>query len=272
MGARRFRPMGARRLEGTRRVRWLVTAEPLASASDRVRREWLRRVEAEYRSAALTQHLGLWLIQVGAAPDLIDTTLRIVGDEMAHAELSHETYRAAGGAQAPHIPRETLELVRGKGPLEHDVLRKGTQIFCLGETIAVRLFERLRRDCTETTARRALDRILRDEVVHRDFGWTLLEWLLETPLASELRAILDRELGAMLRALRISYGGAAAAHPEAMGPDASPEVFEADRAWGLMPAVEYIEAAEQALARDFVPRFAVLGIHDVEARWRGIRR
>jgi hypothetical protein len=38
-------------------------------ASSRVRDEWLRRVEAEYRSAVIAQHLGLWLLQIGASPD-----------------------------------------------------------------------------------------------------------------------------------------------------------------------------------------------------------
>ncbi len=37
-------------------------------ASERVQHEWLRRVEAEYRSAAIAQHLTLWLTQIGASP------------------------------------------------------------------------------------------------------------------------------------------------------------------------------------------------------------
>ena len=35
----------------------------------RVAAEWLRRVEAEYRSAAISNHLSLWLIQIGASPE-----------------------------------------------------------------------------------------------------------------------------------------------------------------------------------------------------------
>jgi hypothetical protein len=57
-------------------------------ASEGVRREWLRRVEAEDRSVALTQHLGHWLIQIAAPPDLVTAALAIVADKMAHAELS----------------------------------------------------------------------------------------------------------------------------------------------------------------------------------------
>src|SRR6185312_12392867 len=100
----------------------METASALAP-SDRVRREWLRRVEAEYRSAAITQHLGLWLIQIAAPTELVTDCLRIVGDELVHAELSHATFVAAGGTGSPALPRETLGLPRSRSPLEHDVLR-----------------------------------------------------------------------------------------------------------------------------------------------------
>jgi hypothetical protein len=238
------------------------TAEPRAmDASESVRREWLRRIEAEYRSAALTQHLGLWLIQIAAPPDLVTAALAIVGDEMAHAELSHETYRAAGGNAAPAIVRETLELSRGPGPLEHDVLRHGVQIYCLGETVAVRLFERMRRGATEPEAKRALDRILRDEVRHRDFGWTLLEWLLESPAGPELKGLLQRHVASMVEAVRLSYGGA----PRTEGADVPVPVVgggfsESDRVWGLIPRSEYVEAYEETLSRDYQPRFEALGV------------
>jgi hypothetical protein len=84
-------------------------------------------------------------------------------------------YGAAGGSDAPELQRESLALPRRESePLEHDVLRCGVEMFCLGETVAVRLFTRLRAGCTVKVARRALDRILCDEVGHRDFGWALL--------------------------------------------------------------------------------------------------
>ncbi|HVU06132.1 MAG TPA: ferritin-like domain-containing protein, partial [Polyangiaceae bacterium] len=201
------------------------TPKANGGASDAARAEWLRRVEAEYRSAAITQHLGLWLIQIGAPPELIADAGRIVGDEMMHSELSHETFVAAGGSGTPNLPRESLGLPRSRAPLEHDVLRVGVEVFCLGETVAVRLFKRLRAKCTAPEARRALDRILRDEVRHRDFGWTLLEWMLATPAEKEYRALLEKELPGMLARVRRNYGLAVGEAPR----DA-PDVPEADRA------------------------------------------
>ena len=72
-------------------------------SSDAVRTEWLRRIEAEYGFAAITQHLGLWLVQLGASPDLVRMSNRIVADELEHARLSHVTYRAAGGTKVPSL-------------------------------------------------------------------------------------------------------------------------------------------------------------------------
>jgi hypothetical protein len=227
--------------------------------TEAVRREWLRRVEAEYRSAAITQHLTLWLIQIGASPDLVHAGLRIAGDEMTHAAMSHRVFSAAGGEGGPELARESLGLTRHEAePLEHDVARVAVEIFCLGETVAVPLFKELREPCTVTPARRALDRILRDEVRHRDFGWTLLEWLLEHPLAKDVREIIDRELPAWFSRIRRSY----APPPRGEEPKMSPD----ERAWGLMPVSLYRSSVDKALTRDWGPRFKRLDI-DAKKAW-----
>ena len=222
-------------------------------ASDRVRDEWLRRVEAEYRSAAIAQHLVLWLIQIGASPDLIALGLRIVKDELTHATLSFRVYRAAGGRAGPTLARESLALARRDGePLEHDVARACVETFCLGETVAVPLFHHLRKDCTVASARRTLDRVLKDEVRHRDFGWLLLSWLFEHPLATSIRALVERELPAMRARQRDSY-----APP---GSERMTTIDAGERAWGLMPAATYGAVLAKAAERDFAPRFAALGV------------
>ena len=224
--------------------------------SEAVRREWLRRVEAEYRSAAITQNLTLWLIQIGAPPQLVHDGLRIAGDEMVHAELSHVVYSQAGGEGAPHLDRDSLQFPRREVSLEHDVLRCGLQVFCLGETVAVRLFSRLRESCRVPAARKALDRILLDEVRHRDFGWTLLEWMLESPASNEYRLIVEKQLPGMLATLRGNYGEVAGTDQTTDGPDFE----EADRAWGLMPTSDYRQAVQLCIERDYRPLFESLGI------------
>jgi hypothetical protein len=233
-----------------------------AAADDAVRHEWLRRIEAEYRSGAHAQHLTLWLWQLAAPPELIEMGLRVVSDELQHAELSAQVYAAAGGSDAPALSRESLALVRTRGvSLELDVLRVAVEAFCLGETVAVRLFSRLRDASSVAIARRALDRILRDEVSHRDFGWALLTWLLETPLAPTFRQTLQRDLPDMLQRVRLNYGGLAL---DQLGAEElarrGRSLPDSARAWGVMPASEYVAAVAEAFARDYAPRFAALGI------------
>jgi hypothetical protein len=215
------------------------------SATPRVAAEWQRRVEVEYRSAALTQHLTLWLIQAGLSPDLIRAGLAIVDDELAHAELAHEVAQAAG-AEPRIIDRGALELVRTQDPLEHDLARVCAGMFCLGETVAVPIFRALRERCTVEPARHALDRVLADEVRHRDFGWTLLEALVGDRAMARL---VERELPTLVASVRRTYTAS----------EKLPLTDE-ERAWGLMPAADYAVILERTVEREFVPRFARLGI------------
>ena len=220
--------------------------------NERVRDEWRARIAAEYTSAAITQHLVLWLIQAGAPPDLLDAGLAIVADELAHSRLSHEVYVAAGGTQPPALDRGGLELPR-TGALELDILRIAVRVFCLGETVAVPLFSHLRAPCTEPVARAALDRILRDEVRHRDFGWDLLDWLVA--VIPDLEARVTAALPAMMRELEASYGTANAVVAADDG-----EMSAAERAWGLAPPREYAEILARAIDHDFRPRFTARDI------------
>jgi hypothetical protein len=229
-----------------------------AAASGRVREEWRARIAAEYGSAAITQHLTLWLMQIAVSPDLIKEGLRIAWDEMVHARLSHAAYVAAGGERPPELARERLGLRRLEGePLEDDVTRVALSTFCIGETVAVPLFKNLRQRCTVPPARRVLDRVLRDEVRHRDFGWALLGWLFEGPDGARLREVTTRALPSAFVSIRSAYG-AAIRHLDTIPDD--------DRAWGLMPPAEYAATVERTFERDWLPRFRKVGI-DARDAW-----
>ena len=127
-GRRRRRRWAARCLGPCEGMEWhnprsastmgYLTGMKRTPAPSRVRDEWLRRVEAEYRSAALD-----------AAPHALADpdrriarprrapALRIVRDELAHATMSHRSRSLAGGRRrwARTSPRETLELTRTPG-------------------------------------------------------------------------------------------------------------------------------------------------------------
>ena len=231
------------------------------TASVRVQEEWRRRVEAEYRSAAFTQHLTLWLTQVAASPDLIREGLRIAEDELAHSELSYDVYRAAGGEQPPVLDLNQLSLPRRGEALDVNVACVAVEMFCLGETVAVPLFSHLRQGATHPMARRALDRILRDEVRHRDFGWTLLEWQLEADVQGHCRRAVDLELPAMFARLERTFGEVGAP----VAPDEPPT--EEDREWGVGAAHDYAVILRQTVERDYLPLFGHLGFEAASA-WR----
>lgn len=221
--------------------------------SERVGEEWLRRVEAEYTSAAITQELSLWLIRLGAPPDLIRDGLRIVDDELEHATLSHAVARAAGLERRPALVQEHLGLPRDEGrPLVLDVALHGVEVFCLGETVAVPLFVAMRKDCKVAVAREALDRIVRDEVRHRDFGWSLLDWLLDAG-GDPLRDVVERNLPTMVQRVRNNYGQADFDHR-------GEEPNEQDATWGLIPTKRYAEILERCIERDYRPRFEAAGL------------
>ncbi len=225
--------------------------------SDLVRHEWAGRVEAEYRSAAITQETVLWLIQIGASPDLIRAGLRIVDDELAHAEIARKVWLEAGGEGVLRLDRGSLGLARRHETLELDVVSAIVRVFCLGETVAVRLFSSLRRGATVPVARRALDRVLKDEVRHRDFGWLTLEWLLQRPDADELRALVRGSLPQWVGELERDYGDDLEGGIRA--------VTDLERSWGVAPWREYAAILHRTYGRDYQPRFARLGIEFVGA-------
>lgn len=228
------------------------------SPTAQVRFAWSDRVAAEYRSAAFTQHLALWLIQLGASPDLVRAAARIVDDELTHALLSRRAFERAGGIELAPLVRDTLALTREHEALEDDVVCAVVRLFCLGETVAVPLFAHLRRDATVPVVRRAFDRILRDEVRHRDFGWTALGWLLEHTDARSARPLVEASLPRWLDELEACYGDGLS--------DGIAAVSDDERAWGVVPAHEFRAILKRTYTRDYAPRFRRLGIAFPERR------
>ena len=224
-----------------------------------VAREWLRRVEAEYTSAAVTAQMAQWLIRLGASPDLIRDCLRIVDDELEHATLSHATATAAGAEERPQLVQERLGLARNPSrPFLIDAALQAVEIYCLGETVAVPLFVAMRERCTVEVARVALDRIVRDEVRHRDFGWTLLDWLLHNHGDSVRDAVVSA-LPDMFASLQRSY-------VQSDLPTRKTEPDDEAETWGLMHSIRYAEILQRCFERDYVPRFHRVGI-DARAAW-----
>lgn len=104
-------------------------------------------------------------------------------------------------------------------------------------------------------------RLSKDEVRHRDFGWTLLEWLLSTPSSAAVEAVealAAAELPHLFERLRTNYAFASLGQQQ--------ERDAVTQRWGLMPMCDYAQALLETYERDYRPRFADLGI-DAERAW-----
>ncbi|MEO8902652.1 MAG: hypothetical protein ABI488_11645 [Polyangiaceae bacterium] len=119
------------------------------SAARAAAHEWRRRVVAEYNSAAITHSVLGWLLRLGASPTLLHEGVRIIEDELVHAEMAFAVLREAGDAGADvtlgGVPG--LELEPGLSLLGN-VCVQGVRVFCLGETVAARLFKRRKPSAT----------------------------------------------------------------------------------------------------------------------------
>lgn len=215
----------------------------------RLLREWQSRTLAEYRSAAITAQLLHWSIQAGLPQELLDTAVRIVGDELAHAQLCAGVVEALGGTWA-ETPVETGSLASPVAPegLLASLIDSLVPNFLFGETLAVPLFNGMRRGSSHPAVLAVLERVLRDEAVHRAHGWATLDALLELDEAG-VRARVQALLPATLQQFRAAY-------VEVDGPPVSPE----ERAAGLLDPVDWSTIAGATIAGDLAQRFASRGI------------
>lgn len=214
--------------------------------------EWQRRTEAEYRSAALASQVTLWLIQVGAPPDLIRNGLQVVEDELSHSELSAQVAGAAGAGETPPVlDSQALTLPCPDGPLPAVALAL-VRFFCIGETVAVPMFRMLRAKATEPLCRDVLDVVLRDEARHRQFGWDGLDWLLDAH-QPRVGPAIAAALPAMMAEVHQAYGGSSDSSSSPLLPEVE--------AWGLADTSAYAATVTRALAADVTPRLKARGLH-----------
>jgi 1,2-phenylacetyl-CoA epoxidase catalytic subunit len=228
--------------------------------SDRARQEWRNRVAAEYRSASITAQTLHWAIVVALPEPILKTAIRIVGDEIDHATLSHEVLVEIGGGDEPVAlnPHHLSLPEASEGPLPA-LVDAVVDNFCLGETFAVPLFARMREGTTLPVARAALDRILRDEAVHRAFGWDTLDEIIA--LAPDpVRARIQARLPGWLSSFAQGYGTLRPQEP----------LSDDERGAGLIRLDEYVEIWHRTVRDDLSQRFARRGIAIPEFPGSGI--
>ncbi|MFK7927461.1 MAG: hypothetical protein AB8H79_04700 [Myxococcota bacterium] len=223
---------------------------PTPSSSPRVHREWRNRVIAEYTSAAITARVLHLCIICGLDRGLLDTAARVVTDELDHAQLSDDARVALGDSDEPlGLDVEQLQPAKGlDGPLA-DLLDHILTSFCLGETFAVPLFAAMREHASHPAIEPMLTRVLKDEAVHRRFGWETLDALLALD-PDGVRARAARILPGAIRSYRLAYHDVQEGEP----------LTDHERAAGLLPIAEYRRIFQQTLAQTITPRLRSRGI------------
>jgi len=214
------------------------------SPASPIHREWRNRVIAEYRSAALAAQVSHWMIQCGLEDRLLRIALRVVADELDHAELSHSCLLALGGEDQPAALQVDHLAHPPTGDVLTDLLDSITANFCLGETLAVPLFNAMRVGTTHPVALQVLTRVLQDESTHRAFGWDVLDALLQLD-PTGVRAHLGSTLPGILAGFERSY--AFAPSLDAIRPE--------ERAAGLLSLAEYAQVFWSTIRGDIYRRF-----------------
>ncbi len=210
---------------------------------------WQTRAVNEYGTGALAAELLHLLSMVGVSPDTLERVHRVAGDEFRHARVCRAVYEAAGGTEpafAIDVGLLSSRIASDEPPAQR-ALARVTSNLAIGETLAVVLFQALRREATEAPAVDALEGFIRDDAFHSAVGWDALAEMLEI-WGDDARNWLRPRIPGMLATAKDRYSDDDAAIPPAA------------RAWGLMPWAQHREIAVQTLDTDVLSRFSALGL------------
>lgn len=210
--------------------------------------EWRNRVKAEYSSAAIAARVQHLSILCGLPRDCLNIISRIVSDELDHAELCDQARVDLGDAPgALVLDIAGLWNAQPEPPLA-ELTRHLLSSFCIGETLAVPLFNHMRNGASHPAIQPALTRILKDESVHRAFGWRALDAILaiDQPGVSDL---IRRQFPSEMRSFLDAYTTAT-----------SLEVSDEAREAGLISGIDYQDIVLRTFADVIVPRLRKRGI------------
>jgi hypothetical protein len=210
--------------------------------------EWANRVEAEYRWAAISQNLGLWLLQMGASPDLVRATLRSTSDSLGHAELALAVLRELGEGMNRSISQDSLGLSRRPQlSLEEDGLLVAVEHFAFAASLKQVVARRQREVARSPTAVAALDRMVADFGEQGALGWHVLDWMLAHPARVRHQQVVEGAMGEIVARV-------------AVAPAWSPvPLAAASQVWGLVPLAEHAQLVQSCRLRVWNPRLAARG-------------
>lgn len=222
----------------------------------RAGREWQRRAQAEYASAALAADLLHRLFMLGASPDVLIEGHKVVGEELDHAVLCHGI-AARLGSEATAVDATTLRISQRDGGELETALAFAIDFFCCSESVARPIFLEMHRGARDAEIRTVLDRIQRDESRHGAFGFFVVDDLLPRVSAVERNRLQV--------AARASVERVRALYLPRSGSDDEGDVTTADVELGLLPPRTLASIADGELRRRVEPQLRERGLLNDES-------
>lgn len=219
-------------------------------------RAWTGAAFQEFRTAAACSSTLTALLQARAPVDLIAFASRFPLDEMVHVELCSRVAAELGGAISISYDPEDLvtPLGEGEGPL----MRAAHQVvayFCVGEALSIPLLHGTWKAAKFPLTSAVLERIVRDEADHGQFGWAFLDWA--TPhLTDSDRAALALTASRAIEGVRRNWAAIRAELD--VGARSDDPRHTSDLGW--MRSEDYLSLAERSLVRSVLAPLQERGI------------
>lgn len=226
------------------------------------RRAWAARTVAEYRSLVVFGEIISRLPELGLPLEVMSAASRLLVDESRHTELCAKLADRLGGHAGATLSPNELRLPRdGLSPLLF-VARWTASMFCVGESASVGVLEVLKKNSTDPCSSVVIRTLLRDEMLHDRFGWSLARLVLPR-LSEEEADWLAADLAhAFAHYDRIhAHGGRATASPAE--PEPAPRTPRPNL--GMARRRDTAEAFHARIEQKILPSLAALGVPAYEA-------
>lgn len=142
------------------------------------RAAWAARTTAEYRSMMVFGEIIARLPELRLPLEVSSSASRLLSDEARHTELCAEMAERLGGHGDTALRDEELRLSRENLSAHLFVARWTASMFCVGESSSVAVLKVLVDGAKNPCVRTVLRILLRDELLHDQFGWALARLVL----------------------------------------------------------------------------------------------
>jgi hypothetical protein len=145
---------------------------------EEARKAWASRTLAEYRSMIVFGEIIARFPEIGLPLEITSAASRLLSDEARHTELCARLTDKLGGHQGFQLDPKDLSLNTKNLPAHLFVARWTASMFCVGETASVGALQVFLENTKNPCVATILKILLRDEILHDQFGWALARTIL----------------------------------------------------------------------------------------------